>query len=332
MSVGKLVNHLWETAETQGIYVTQLNDANKTQDLRITALENQKSAQGADLVESNLVVNSNSGLSATNSNTNINEDVKPSQNVEARGIEPPDSGLTNPSGPPGPAPASAETYQEEKNNANSSVWSDFKDGLVSILNKITFTAQATFEKTVAFLGDVTFGGKAKFEDAVIFNQDTAGHAKIKKGDKKVAVKFDKDFGTVPVVTATASGQALIFQVTDESKSGFAIQLAEDAKDDVSFNWMAIQTSGTRTAESKEEQNSNPLPQLNIQVNDSNINSNTNNSDTPTNLENTNENAGVQQESNANTNQADANQTGQNANSNNELNLTSDNAAEAPQTN
>jgi len=340
MSVGKLVNHLWETAETQGIYVVQLNDANKQQDLRINALENQKSAQNsANLGESNLMVDSNSELSITNSNTNINEDVKSTETddaVEARGIEPPDSGLIIPSGPPGPAPASAETYQEEKNNANPSAWSDFKDKIITILNEITFTAKATFEETVAFLGDVTFGGKVKFEDSVVFNRDTAGHAKIKKGDKKVTVKFDKDFDAAPVVTATASGQAAVFQVKDESKGGFTIELAEDAKDDVSFNWMAIATSNTKTTESEGgSSNTEPTPEVapsNDRVQDdvrgdnvnTNTNSNNNNNsieaDAPVEQDNTNDNVSVQQESNANTN------------TNSQTNLTSDGAAVMPQVN
>src|SRR3989344_9602344 len=128
-----------------------------------------------------------------------------------------------------------------------------------------------FTKLVSFIGDVIFKGKISFEKNPEFNKDTAGFALIKKGEKKVEVKFEKEFTDIPIIninpiwdlekeTASVADQIEGFFpyipryiITNLSKSGFTIILEDKAVTDLKFSWVALSVNQPKTYESVNSQ-------------------------------------------------------------------------------
>jgi len=286
---------------------------------RITALENQKSATGADsLAAPNSVWDS--GLPSSNINTNTAGDYRgeinnanSNTNTDGVGSGFPSSdgagsaGMTNKNCDNdniGPVPSGEEGALP--------TWAELQDDIVTVVKELIVTAKTTFGKTVNFLAEATFWDKVTFKKEVTINGhpangSEAGVAKIKKGDKKVEVKFANDFDSAPVVTAAPSGEPALYQVKDESKNGFAIQLSEDARNDVSFNWIA-QEATNGVFESKGN-NSKMFPPyeggkedgVNAKTENVNTNENTNAEQNNVDTENTNINSNDNSSENGNNN-------------------------------
>jgi hypothetical protein len=116
-------------------------------------------------------------------------------------------------------------------------------------DKVSFNGDAEFAKAVKFMGDVTFDGRPTF------NKDTAGRAIIKKGNKKVEVKYALEYAVVPVVNATIAAEksaddmlsgGYAFAIADQTTKGFTIILGKKAGTDVSFAWAALAVKDMQT--------------------------------------------------------------------------------------
>ena len=132
----------------------------------------------------------------------------------------------------------------------------FSTGL-SVEGKSEFKGESIFSKLVSFLENVIFKGKVSFEQSPEFDRDTAGFALIKKGQKRIDIRFEKEFQDTPIIninplwildqdTASVADQLDGFfpyfpryVITDTSKSGFTIILEDIAITDIKFNWLAI---------------------------------------------------------------------------------------------
>ena len=81
---------------------------------------------------------------------------------------------------------------------------------------------------------------AVFEGNVIYtSKDMAGKAVIKEGEKKVEVKFEKEFEEIPYITAVVNNEFILYQVTNVSTEGFEIRIKDEVTKDIEFTWQAI---------------------------------------------------------------------------------------------
>jgi hypothetical protein len=120
----------------------------------------------------------------------------------------------------------------------------------------TFVGEVVFEKPVQFLADVTFKGRAIFGEAVAFNKrvtfadkDMAGFATITPGNTKVTITFAQPFEQAPVVTITPKSAVKLdwFRVTEESTTGFVIEIPSSQAQDIGFSWTALAVEQTSTS-------------------------------------------------------------------------------------
>lgn len=156
-----------------------------------------------------------------------------------------------------------------------------------------FKAMAEFIDRVIFRNDVLFEGQAEFAKAPTFNNDTAGTAVIRLGQKQVRVDFGQEFASEPVVSTTLNSGPLRtesyeaylnteictleegpvgceqklkakllstnvrFVITDQSATGFTVELETEAEQDIRFNWTAIQVKDRRDIISQDPEESQP---------------------------------------------------------------------------
>lgn|GEM_PF-1461089 len=137
-------------------------------------------------------------------------------------------------------------------------------------NPTAFKLAAKFFERVVFKKDVEFANRPKFEEGMdisgtpTFDKDTAGFAVIKKGKQSVAVDFDREYDSPPVVTATLSLQnykdpdlkaaaedlLLIsdvkYIITGVTKKGFQIMMGDEAFSDIPFSWHALAVDKPKT--------------------------------------------------------------------------------------
>jgi len=134
-----------------------------------------------------------------------------------------------------------------------------------------FENDSIFAKLVSFLGNVIFKGKVTFFESPEFAKDTAGFALIKKDQKKVSIKFEKEFANIPIIninpvwdlekdTASVADQLEGFFpyipryiITNLSKSGFTIILEDKVVSDLKFSWVALSVKEAITYESETDQ-------------------------------------------------------------------------------
>ena len=149
------------------------------------------------------------------------------------------------------------------------------DNLAGISTTPTITPEpeneTIFTRLVSFIGDVIFKGRISFEKNPEFNKDTAGFALIKKGEKKIEAKFEKEFTDLPIIninplwdldkqTASVADQLEGFFpyiphyiITNISKAGFTIILEDKAVTDLKFSWVALSVKDAKTYESENSQ-------------------------------------------------------------------------------
>jgi hypothetical protein len=106
-----------------------------------------------------------------------------------------------------------------------------------------FNGIVNFVDGVIFEKLAQFKDGAVFEGLVTFNSDAAGKATVESGKRKVEVTFSNNYDSAPVVTVTpkdfvAEGS---YRVTDETVSGFTIEIDSEQDEDIDFAWTAIQT-------------------------------------------------------------------------------------------
>ncbi|MCX8009198.1 MAG: hypothetical protein N3A54_05895, partial [Patescibacteria group bacterium] len=92
-------------------------------------------------------------------------------------------------------------------------------------------------------------GNIEFRGRVLFDQDTAGTATILAGQTEATILFDKEFPVVPIINLTPRH---IFDtkyaVTETTTRGFTIKIAHPQSHDISLNWIAIMTRGSRNSQ------------------------------------------------------------------------------------
>ncbi|MFO0703360.1 MAG: tail fiber domain-containing protein [Patescibacteria group bacterium] len=113
----------------------------------------------------------------------------------------------------------------------------------------------TFGKRVVFEATAQFENSAIFNSSVIFNKrlvqndgDVAGVATIRALTRKIDIKFDQPYETIPIINLTlnvANEDDTLFlsdlrpAVTNVSKDGFTIILSESTARDIDISWIAV---------------------------------------------------------------------------------------------
>ena len=97
--------------------------------------------------------------------------------------------------------------------------------------------------------DATFTGRITVRGHAVFDKDTVGQARILAGAEAVRVRFVEEYAEQPVITATPRGAVLghnfQYSVSDESTTGFTIQIFPKQPGAVEFNWHAFGSSNGR---------------------------------------------------------------------------------------
>jgi|GEM_PF-2513957 len=298
-SLGKMVNHLWETVETQAVYVTQLNEVNKRQDIKIA--DNSSQLTTYDLRP-----------------TTLEDRVAGLESVNAGGDTSPPS--TN-SGPEGVLLLNSDitTYIDQKFQSL-----DLSEKLQGEIIDSLNVSSITVLDSAYFAKDVTIKGQ------IVFNSDTVGQAEIEAGDTKVKVEFEKPYLYQPIAIVTPAGESALdldfkYAVTGEDTFGFTIKIDKAQAKDIRFNWHAFAVDGGKifvsdgTTEEIEAAAQTP-PETSEQTS-SNTNANQNSSNLNTNANsNFNSNANANTNANANVNVNTNTNASQNANLNSNANL------------
>jgi hypothetical protein len=130
------------------------------------------------------------------------------------------------------------------------------DGMLTVLKSIT-TPNLIVSEFASFFNNVVFKGDVRFEGRPTFNSDTAGFAKVSKGKTSIAVNFENEYLTLPVVTASivldktfnATADAKLedavlagnisYVITQRTTKGFVIKINKALDQDISFSWVAL---------------------------------------------------------------------------------------------
>lgn len=245
ISLGVLANHLWETVETQAIYVSELNG--RTKQLEVN--DNNQ-----------LDNNSQQAMAQEDSEKKIGELETKIADLETKVASSVQNSNINDNNSTSEEPSTEEGDPEAAFQISENVLSFLKEAL--------FSFKVTFEKAVAFLSDVTFKGNVKFEGALEENGhaisgNEAGTVKIEKGEKSVEVNFAKAFTGDPVVIASPIAHATAYSVEEIDSKGFKIKLSEEADEDIKFNWIAqMSTEGFSESETANENSNSENPSEN----------------------------------------------------------------------
>ncbi len=87
------------------------------------------------------------------------------------------------------------------------------------------------------VADAVFEGNITVKGHVAYAKDVVGQALIMTGDTRVSVKFENEYGTLPIVTVTPSSKVTVpYWVENASIQGFDIVLDEVQYSDLLFNW------------------------------------------------------------------------------------------------
>lgn len=168
-------------------------------------------------------------------------------------------------------------------------------GNLSIFGKAVFKGETAFEGITTFIGKVVFNSDVEFQNPPLFNKDTVGFAKVKKGDTKVQIVFEKEYGQEPVVNVSITqtkldenafsrmvetgvcnatdavdaceakvqdqilSSSIKYAVVQKSTKGFVIVLSSPATFDITYSWVAFISKQTRTYNSDNTVNEVPLP-------------------------------------------------------------------------
>jgi len=97
-------------------------------------------------------------------------------------------------------------------------------------------------------GDLTIGGilivkgNTNFDGDVTFNSDSAGTATVATGSTNIHIAFTKTLPVVPLVNITPKDFITGgFKVTNETATGFDIELESTQPNPALFNWRAVLT-------------------------------------------------------------------------------------------
>lgn len=139
------------------------------------------------------------------------------------------------------------------------------EGILHVVEVLT-ARTLIVDDLASFLGKVVFSGDVFFEGRPTFNNDTAGIAVIKKGTDRIAVRFEKEYTSAPMVNVnltldevspmpseeieslTKRQEALeqrVFNsnvrylISKRTNKGFVILLDKKADEDIAFSWIVV---------------------------------------------------------------------------------------------
>jgi hypothetical protein len=133
---------------------------------------------------------------------------------------------------------------------------------------VKFFERVVFKKDVEFSSRPTFDQGLEISGAPAFDKDTAGYAIIKKGNQSVEIKFENEYDSPPIITATLSLQQykdaevravaedlllvsdVKYIVTNATKKGFEIMMDRKADSDIPFSWHALAVNKPKTYKKK----------------------------------------------------------------------------------
>lgn len=132
------------------------------------------------------------------------------------------------------------------------------EGILSVIDTV-MTKNLIVSSVSDFFGNVIFHTDVNFQGRPTFNSDSGGFAVIKQGAQSVDVKFDKEYGTTPVVTANitlstnndATESAILattyYAIVNRTTKGFTIKLNAPAIEDIPFSWSAVSIKDAKTS-------------------------------------------------------------------------------------
>ncbi len=252
-SLGVLANHLWETAETQALYVVELNNEIKqinnswivnNGEIEINSLKNRVAeleAREASSEDQEINLNDNT---SKEEDENISENLNSNDNLENTNAN--DNVSNN----------NSNTNSNENTNDNLNIdqqidnqisilgIGNIDDAVLGFFKEVWFSVGATFEKAVAFLGEVTFGGVAKFEKPIELSGSSVGQATIKAGETiSEEIRFENGYTEEPIITATPTDflDGTYKTVTEKDPilglfDKFRIEMEKSQSKDIKFNW------------------------------------------------------------------------------------------------
>lgn len=121
-------------------------------------------------------------------------------------------------------------------------------GLTTLNGALEVSEIRSADEYIAFTTDTMFFGRP------IFNNDAGGFATILQGEKRVEIKYEKEYLEKPVVNLTIKSDAdgrifpesIDYVLTDEGTKGFAVILNKPAPFDIEFNWTALAVKDPKT--------------------------------------------------------------------------------------
>ena len=93
--------------------------------------------------------------------------------------------------------------------------------------------------------DILYNGITKFKEITVkwhikFGKDTVGQATILSGDREVIIEFNREYGTVPIITITPIGlHDFNYGIDEISSTEFKIVIDSSQSKDITFNWHAF---------------------------------------------------------------------------------------------
>ncbi len=124
-----------------------------------------------------------------------------------------------------------------------------------IVDVVTIQESITVHGDSTIFGSLTVAKNASIQGELSLSARQAGSATIAKGSKQVSVAYSAPMKNTPLVQVTPYGAVSSHWVSDSTKDGFTIQLADAATQNITFAWIAITSSNpasVKSAEASEE--------------------------------------------------------------------------------
>lgn len=244
-SLGVLANHLWETAETQALYVVELN--NDIKDISSNWIINNGENE-IEQLKARVAALENSNDNVSVANENVNENLNSNDNVAI------DPAVVLPEAVK--SVNNNENFNSNENgNSNDNLNIDQKINdqlsllgigdiggtITAFFKEVWFEAKVTFEKAVVFAAEVTFGSKVSFEKPIELSADSVGQATVLADTNSVVIAFENSYEEPPVVTLTLASNTDLtkYYVSDVTTNSFTINIEPTQTADTLFNWHAF---------------------------------------------------------------------------------------------
>ncbi len=152
------------------------------------------------------------------------------------------------------------------NETASGIFKDLEvQGGLKVVVPVEFQGPAIFKAIAEFVDKVVFQNAVDFQGQVTFNSDTAGYAVIGKNQKSVAVVFENEYATSPIVNTSLSIQNIKdnelrnatedlilnsdvkYLISNVTTKGFEIKINSANDWDIPFAWQAVAVKDVKTS-------------------------------------------------------------------------------------